>query len=177
MTKMDVPFLAPGCFGSALNFNASGMVCAACPFKADCEPAHQASLTALRSKLGIKVEEKKTTKSERVQVDEPEDRLALPKKVRQLLARIDRSDLNIVENIKAGFNPFKDVPSMRFMHIACHLVMNLDVPVNHKIISVGLMKSMGWSKGTADAHARMAAQALQHVGAIQNTDGVFSVVK
>ncbi len=101
--------------------------------------------------------------------------MTLPKKVRELLNKLDVEDLDIVGKLKNGVNPFAGIDRYRYMMVACHLVMRLKVPVTQKVLSAGLIKSMNWSEGTADAHARMAVQALCHVGAIENNDGILSV--
>jgi hypothetical protein len=178
MSETTIPFLAPGCFGSALLFQEKGMVCTACPFKGECEPAHILSLTTMREKLGIKVPPKRHVSAPQTvdgPVEECDERMTLPKKVRELLSRLDREHLDIVGKIKEGVNPFANHDRYRFMQITCHLVMRLQIPVNQKVVSAGLVKSMGWAQGTADAHARMAIQALTHVGAIENNDGILSV--
>jgi hypothetical protein len=79
--------------------------------------------------------------------------------------------------MKRGENPFVGRKGFGFMAVACHLVIRLKRPVTREIISYALMKRNNWTKGTADAHARMAIQALEHVGAIKNTDGILTVAK
>lgn len=179
MNDTQIPFLAPGCYGSALLFQKTNMVCAACPFAAQCEPVHQMALQAMRDELGIGTPVPKKARSSEVRVGDEvvtdETTMALPKKVRELLARLDRETLDIAGKMKNGVNPFSGIRRYRFMMVACHLILRLEIPVTHKVISVGLMKTMGWASGTADAHARMATQALEHVGAIEKSDGIFSV--
>jgi hypothetical protein len=176
--ETQVPYLAPGCFGSALMFRGEDMVCAACPFRAQCEPAHQVNLAAMRERLGIKVpvQRKRAPALPPAEaINEDPSRMSLPKKVRELLSRLDRENLDIVGKIQKGVNPFAGIERYRYMQIACHLIMNMQVPVTQKLIAVGLAKAMDWADGTADAHARMAVQALEHVGAVSNNDGTFSV--
>lgn len=179
MNENKVPYLAPGCFGSALSFRKTGMVCAACPFMSQCEPVHKESLATMRSHFGIAEPEgeKLSSVETLANINEPSERLTLPKKVRELLVKIDRASLDIAEKMKSGANPFSGVESFRYLQIACHLIMKFEAPVTQKLISAGLRRAMSWSEGTADAHARMAVQALEHVGAINNCDGILSVKK
>lgn len=179
MTEIKVPYLAPGCFGSALHFQKKSMTCAACPFSGDCEPAHCISLQTMRDKLGIVAPTVRSSASlkpvkNEVDCDDPA-RLTLPKKVRELLGKLDREDLGIVEKMRSGINPFSGLDRYRYLLIACHLIMKMQTPVTQKTLSAGLIKSLHWANGTADAHARMAVQALCHVGAIENNDGILSV--
>ena len=169
-----VPYLAPGCYGSALMFNREDMVCPACPFVEQCEPAHLMALSSMREKFGIKdVAPKKISKKEKI-VDDPE-RMTLPKKVRELLRSLDTESLDIVRKMKDGINPFSNLNKFRYMQVACHLILHLKTPVNHKLISAGMKAHLKWADGTSNAHARMAIQALEHVGAIENKDGIISV--
>ncbi|MDE4297053.1 hypothetical protein PXK56_17850 [Phaeobacter gallaeciensis] len=179
MSETNIPFLAPGCFGSALHFQGEGMVCAACPFKGECEPVHNMALQAMRERLGIKMPPVRRAAPLPTNEEATEDgtRLTLPKKVRELLGKLDRENLDITGKMKQGVNPFAGLGRYGYMMITCHLIMHLRVPVTQKIISAGLATKLGWANGTADAHARMAVQALEHVGAIDNNDGIFSVRK
>lgn len=47
--------LAPGCFGSALSFNAEDTICQACPFNAKCQPVHEIAKNHLHDKFGIAI--------------------------------------------------------------------------------------------------------------------------
>lgn len=170
----EVPELAPGCFGSALNFNKGGMVCSACPFMEKCEPAHENSLNVMRERFGISAPKKKVEKVQPVEKGSDE-RLSLPKKVKELLGRLDKENLNIVGNIQNGVNPFSGMKKYGFMLIACHIIMRSKNPVDQRLISTALVRSLNWSQGTADAHARMSIQALKHVGAITNENGIIQV--
>lgn len=174
----DVPFLAPGCFGSALIFR-DDMVCNSCQFMQQCKPVHEQTLAALRQELGIKppVERVKSVQDpEVVKAGEryPE-RLTLPVKVQKLLHKLDNTNFNIVGSMQMGQNPFVGDKSLGFMAIAAHLIMKLERPVSQRLIANAMMRRNDWTQGTADAHARMAIQALEHVGAIKNTEGVFTV--
>lgn len=165
----DVPYLAPGCFGSAIQYR-QGMVCDSCPFRKECEPAHAASLAALREKLGIKTPQVDTNK--RKEVDPAVAHL--PVKVRDLLEKIQTCDKSVKSLMLMGQNPFsKD--TLPFMMVTCHLVLNLkETPITQSVISEGLQKSMKWKKQTADSHSRMALRALDHLGAIKEVDGVYT---
>lgn len=176
MDKVEVPFLAPGCFGSALIFKEDDMVCPACPFMEQCKPVHEQALEKMRDRFGIEKKSIPVKKQVVTSQDHPE-RMTLPKKVRGLLKSLDGSKLNIVGDMKNKVNPFRSLDKMRYMQVVCHLVMHLSIPVTQKVLAAGLRKQMNWSEGTANAHARMSIQALEHVGAIENNDGTISVKK
>lgn len=171
----EIPFLAPGCFGSALMYRTNDMVCPACPFNKQCEPAHKRSLAAMRKKFGISEIPENDDPVRKTEVADTPERMVLPKKVRELLRSLDGKNLNIVGKMQSGANPFEDLRKFRYMKIACHLIMKLDVPVTQELLSKGMELKLGWASTTANAHARMAISALEHVGAIENKDGVISV--
>lgn len=56
--------LAPGCFGSALSFNAEDTICRACSFGAKCQPAHEQAKERMRDKFGVAVPSPKQTLQE-----------------------------------------------------------------------------------------------------------------
>ncbi len=175
----DIPYLAPGCFGSALIFKGDDMVCTACVMRSQCEPVHMLALEQLRASLGITAPVAKpkvkiaATQAER---DDP-TRMALPKKVRELLEAIDRARYNIKGNMLNGVNPFAGQPKMRFMLVACHLILSLSEkrPITQRDFVTGFISKLHHSPQTAEAHARMAVQVLMHVGAIDNVDGVLKL--
>jgi hypothetical protein len=169
----EVPFLAPGCFGSALMFQVNGMTCSACPFSEQCEPVHRASLGLMRRRFGIEVKEEAPVMRRKSQTTG--EAFQIPKKVRDLLNRIDDQSLDITSSLRQGKNPFAGLTQYKFLSITCHLLLNLEVPITQPLLSRGFVRSMNWKQSTADAHARMAFQALQHVGAIDLNDGVAKI--
>lgn len=167
---MPIPQFAPGCFGSALTYREGDMVCGRCPFASDCEGEHIAALTRLRQKLGIEVKPSPIRRSAKPQraIDDP-TLATVPVKVRALLQKLDGMSLDIVAKMQRGENPFLKV--MPFMAIAAHLLIKAQRPLGQKTLAAALAMKLGWKEGTADAHARMALQALEHVGAIILIDG------
>lgn len=162
-----VPFLAPGCYGSALLFKSDDMVCGACPFREACEPVHELSLAAMREKLGVVAPKRTRIVANKIAMNNIPERAGLPKKVRELLASLDKLSLDIRSKMTEGVNPFTDLGKMRFMEITCHLIMNLRIPVTQQIIRLGLKSKLEWADGTASAHARMAVQALEHLEVVE----------
>lgn len=178
MTDTSIPFLAPGCFGSALMFNGSDMVCRACTLSQQCEPKHLLALAMMRERHGIIAPLSRSKPQMRVEaIEKTEDPgvMTLPKKVRELLERIDRGSFNIVEKMKQGLNPFAGRPEMKFMLVACHMILNPKAMVTQGLLEAGMIKALGHSEGTASAHARMAIQALVHVGAVAIENGIIKV--
>lgn len=180
----EIPIFSPGCFGSAIAFKKDDVVCSNCPFVAQCEPVHRVSLQTLRDRFGVKttreIVSERAQKREAVQAAKkaaPVDPtlLTVPKKVRELLERLDRGSYDVVGKLKRGENPFG--AAIPYMMVACHLLINFQTPVDQKFLSTAFVRKLGWQKNTADAHARMAIQALTHVGAVENNDGLIRIRK
>ena len=158
-----IPPNAPGCFASALAFKKDNPICQRCPFGVDCEPQHIANLAELRSKLGIKLKPQPTP------AKRPERGIdGLPKKTQELVTRLEAMNLNIVSSLKSGANPFPS--SISFMRIAAHILIKLGF-VEPKMLTMSFATKLNWSPETAAAHARMAIQALVHIGAVDLSDG------
>jgi hypothetical protein len=165
----QIPEFAPGCFGSALGFRGADMVCRACQFASACEPVHLMVQEQLREKFGIK------PKLEPVAArPTPLDPAAikLPKKVRDLLDRLDQGDFDIVGSLRRGANPFG--ATMPFMAVACHLLLRRAEPFGRDYLAAALSHKFGWQPETAQEHARIAIYALLHVGAVNSNDGLIS---
>lgn len=173
----EVPPFSPGCFGSAIAFRKEDMVCQACPFAEKCEVAHEITLKALRERYGIKPPQPRTAQRAKKQEAHTADPAAtvLPKKARELIERLDRSQIDICGSLRRGVNPFGK--GLNFMRIACHILLRASAPFDREFLSDAFVKALGWQKNTADAHARMAIMALTHVGAIENRDGLISLRK
>jgi hypothetical protein len=181
----EIPAFSPGCFGSAIAFKSDDAACTSCQFYARCQVVSEIARDALRERYGIlttqqaisdrirKREEAKAEKERQASADPT--LLTVPKKVRELLERLDRGNYDIVGKLKRGVNPFGS--AMPWMAIACHLLIHHDQRVDREFISVALERKLGWKKGTADAHARMAIQALTHVGAVDTLDGTIVIRK
>ncbi len=169
---MTIPAFAPGCFGSALTFKATDMVCQNCPFAAKCEPMHLQSAILLREKMGLKP--LKTVAPAPV-VAAPVDPLAmsLPKKVQDLLLKLNTGSYDVVGKLSRGENPFG--AAIPFMAAACHILLKVSRPVDRDFFSTAFMKKFGWQKPAADEKARIAIYALVHVGAIVSNDGLISL--
>jgi hypothetical protein len=177
-----IPHLAPGCFGSALAFKKDDTVCRGCKFLSLCEPAHLEAQKVLRERYGIKTtqevlaDQKQAREAEKAarEANRNEAVLVLPKKTQELIDRLDRGNYDVKGKFARGENPFGQ--SMRFMQIVGHLLLNLkNVRLDRALIATAFVKKLEWQQGTADAHARMAIQALEHVGAIINNDGVIAL--
>lgn len=172
----NIPKFSPGCFGSAVTFRKDDMVCGTCKFAGLCEPAHLQAVAALRERYGIEAPAARTQKK---QVKEAPAKtvdpalLVLPKKTRVLIERLDRGDFDIVGKLKRGENPFSN--SFQFLRVACHLLLRMKDPIDAKLLATAFVKALAWQQNTAEAHARMAIQALTHVGAVDNVDGRISL--
>lgn len=173
-----IPPFSPGCFGSALAFKKGDVACGGCKFAALCEPAHLEAQKALRERFNVQTTaeaaaEKKAAKAANSATPTDPTALTLPKKTQELIARLDKGNYDIVGSLKRGENPFG--AAIPFMKLACHLLLRLQQPFSMKGLSTAYVTKFGWQQGTADAHARMAVQALTHIGAVKNTDGMISI--
>lgn len=167
----QVPAFAPGCFGSALAFQGSNAVCRACSFKTECQTMHETNLAALRTRFGIDAKRGPKVRLARPskEITGETSGLELPRKTRELVEWLDKSNLNVIEKMRAGINPF-DGKTRGFMRAVAHVLMNVDQPVARPTLVAAFMKKFNWTEGTAAAHVRMAYQALGHIGAITETD-------
>lgn len=169
---MNIPAYSPGCFGSALTFKATDLVCQRCPFAAQCQPAHEVSLRLLRQKFGIAPVPVKEVVAAPAPVTDPV-LLAMPKKVQALLAKLDKGNYDVVGKLQRGENPFG--AALPFMAVACHALLRLGRPMDKDFLSTAFMKQFGWQKQNADEHVRIAFSALIHVGAVVSNDGLISI--
>lgn len=167
MTTRIPPF-APGCFGSALAYQGDNSFCRACVFQAECEPLHQQTLAALRARFGIKV-----AALAKAATDKNGGALAVPQKVQALIERFERCGIRITEKLAEGQNPFAS--NFAFMKIACHLLLKLGRPVDRKMLTAAFTSKLDWAPPTAESHARMAFQALIHIGAVDEIDGRIQI--
>lgn len=164
----NIPNFAPGCFGSALAFQTDNSVCRACPFADRCQPLHEQNLAALREKFGITAVRRGPKLKPAVSPTGDGSEMVLPVKVRRLIEKLDTANLRVAENIAKRINPFEG--KSPFMQIACHLLMNLKRPLDRQLLAMAFVQKLSWKQNTADAHARMALQALAHIGVITDTE-------
>jgi len=176
----EIPNFAPGCFGSALAFKSEDVVCSNCPFAAACEPAHLEARRLLRERYGLQttqevvraeISARKAEKEERSRALDP-SALTLPKKTQELIQRLDRGQYDVVGKLQRGENPFGS--AIPFMRVLCHLLLK-GFQLRQDTLTTAFAKQFNWQSGTAAAHARMAIQALEHVGAVENRDGIISI--
>ncbi|OCP22016.1 MULTISPECIES: hypothetical protein [unclassified Ensifer] len=169
-----IPPFAPGCFGSALAFDDQAPVCSVCKFAESCRPLHEHNLQILRDRVGVKG--KGSKKAKNPLVDRPPAdpaKLTVPKKVQELVDKLDKSNLRVTESFTKGVNPFAS--SSSFLKIAGHLLLKLRQPLDRQTLAYAFTSKLGWTEGTADSHARMTIQALTHIGAVVNIDGLISL--
>lgn len=169
-----IPEFSPGCFGSALAFRKEDMVCKNCKFASACEPVHLSMQAQLREKFGIMP---RKVKVQKVQAQEQVDpaALQLPKKVQDLLSKLDAGNYDVVRKLQSGENPFG--AAIPYLSLACHLFLRIEQPLNRDMLTTAFMKKFNWQKSTSSEHARIAIYALMHVGAIHNNDGQLTLRK
>lgn len=166
---IKVPDFAPGCFGSALAFQADDVICRNCVFSSQCEPVHSVAKTELRKRFGVTVRETKKTMADKFAGS---TETVLPSKTQMILDRIDNSNFDIVGKLNRGENPFGS--SMRFLTVACHLLLRRPF-ITQEHITAGCVYSLKCQRSTAEAYSRIAIQILSHVGAIESNDGMMTI--
>lgn len=170
MTVIDLS-LAPGCFGLGMVYRDSAKECISCPFQAQCAPLAATRLTAVRTELGI-VERKKVSRPKPVETAPAGALTDYPKKVIELMERIDRAGIKVTEMLAARQNPFRSSPV--FMRVTCHLLLGLG-SIRRDVLQRALMSKLEWSEGTATAHAMQASQLLQALGAATEANGIITL--
>ncbi len=169
----NIPEFAPGCYGSALAFKESEGVCLACVFRSQCQPLHEANLAALREELGVP----NVVKRGRPKVvDEAREALfardpgalSLPKKVQDLIARIDRGNFEVKSHFARGENPFAG--KIPFLAVATEVLLKFSRPVDVPVLTAAFVMKLNWQEDTAKAHARIMLSAFQHLGFIEQQD-------
>jgi hypothetical protein len=167
----------PGCFGQALTFGERHPECQNCPFARECEPEHAQALARLRDQLGIVV---KTPKTVKVKYVAPvitgaisSSDMTLPKKVEELLTRLDRAGVRVTEAFWRGENPFDR--RFEFLRITAHLLLRMPQGITREMLMVGLERKLNWSRGTAAAHATQAFQALRALGVAEDLNGRLTI--
>lgn len=138
---------------------------------------HEENLARLRAELNVKDKRQRFEMSEPTQANPNPGAKVLPKKVREYCERLDRMRLNITGNLAAGINPFSR-DSMAFLYVAAHLLMKLsraDRALRANMLTEAYQLTLKCKKTTAEAYARMALQILQHVGAVDEMDGGFTI--
>jgi hypothetical protein len=95
----------------------------------------------------------------------------IPKKVMELVEKLDRAGIKVTEAIANGKNPFSD--KQKFLKIACFFLLRFQGGVKREALELALMTGMDWSKGTAAAHALQASQLFQALGVATEMNGVI----
>lgn len=157
---------APGCYGSALTFDVGSAECSQCMFAAQCGPKSEARMRYLREKLQLPMPKPKAKQVINTQPQVVE--MSLPKKVVELLERIERASVRVTESLAAGRNPFI---KPAFMRVTCHLLLHLKDGIDTPTLTMALAKKLEWQTGTAAAHAIQARQALIALGAAVEHNG------
>lgn len=168
----NIPEFAPGCFGSALAYDDAAPICTVCKFSAECQPLHATNLKALRESLGIPDSGVRKRKVENAPAGEAG--MTMPVKTKALINRIEGAKLRVTESFANGVNPFANMGS-NFLKIVGHLLLKSPRPLTRQDFAMAFQMKLNWSQGTADSHARMAIQALQYIGAIDEVDGAVKL--
>jgi adenine-specific DNA glycosylase len=164
MTDYKKPDLAPGCFGSALTFRPETPECKSCPFVEGCGPASEARWNHLSERFGIKTRLKANQRKKPI----------LPQKVQELVERIRGMNISI-DQLRLGKNPFEASTEFKAAKITCHLLIQFEAGVPRHSLSTALSRKFAWSEKTAEAQTLQISQALQHLGVVDEVDGVMRI--
>jgi hypothetical protein len=164
---------APGCFGSALTYKESAQECRGCQYASECEPLSKERLRILRETLGINIKQpkKRIPKVKDEQIFESSN--SVPKKVCSIIERLDNSGVDVLGSIRAGKNPFTDSP--KFLKITSHLLLNLKAGFSRSMLEQAFIQKLGWTEGTAKAHALQAVQFMNAIGVSKEVEGKISI--
>lgn len=162
---------APGCYGMGTLFKEGSNECSTCPFGSTCGPLAEAQLLRIRAELGISPPKAKRVKSviKAPSVNPAVFALNLPKKVRELMGRIEGAGIKVTEALARRENPFATKP--QFLRVTCHLLLKLPGGFERDLLRTCFMTKLNWSKGTADAHVIQAVQVLKALGAAEEVNG------
>jgi hypothetical protein len=169
--------LAPGCFGLAMTYREGARECSACPFASACAPLAAENLTILRAELGINVPVLAVDVAKSHAKVAKADTLIdfVPKKVEAQLARAERLKIQITPALERSENPFKG-KKPRFLEVAFHVLLKkIGVGVSREMLVACFMRSLGYSKQTAESHAKQTVQILEAVGAGQESNGIITL--
>jgi hypothetical protein len=166
--------LRPGCFGFALAYRAEAAECISCPFSAECAQISAEQLARRRAELGITPKEPRAQRPPRPRA--PVEAHAtgvltegLPKKVEELIGRIERAGISVTAALARRENPFPSSPA--FLRVTCHLLLHMAAGIDRATLKIAFVRKLGWSEGTAAAHATQAFQALTALGAATEQNG------
>lgn len=165
---IKVPDMAPGCFGSAINFDADDMICRSCPFAKLCEPAHLRARDILRERHGIVVKQplKKVPKAE------PPPPPPLGPKGEAVVKYIKHAQIDVRELLRQKVNPFEDQP--KFMKIACALLLSMGT-VEPKMIEQEMAAGCGFDSKKAHDFTNLSVRVLQFLDVVSFAGGVVSL--
>jgi hypothetical protein len=180
MTERSVTF-APGCFGSGLAYQEDGTVCGRCDFAARCAPLALERRQQVRARLGIAVEpvvRRVRTADEPMKASRPagrprpvSEREGFPKKVCQLLDRIESRGVDLAVAIRAGQNP---LPSPAFLKMAIDML--LGGGFDRGQLRAAFMTTFDWSDGTAHSHVGQVFALLTGLKVAREDNGKLMVI-
>ncbi|CAO3459965.1 hypothetical protein [Azospirillum argentinense] len=184
MTDLPDPSLAPGCHGQALTFDTDAPECQGCPFQAGCHAASAANLQAFQVERTIiqpgeaprLLRQRAARKTAAPAAPAPAATLtpSLPVKVRELVARVNASGLQVGASLRAGVNPF-DKPA--WLRVASHLLLRVETGFDRKTLSLALQKTLAWEKATADSYAGQAFHLFPALGAAREVNGRLIIAR
>lgn len=165
---------APGCYGSALTYEEGAPECVGCQFAKECAPLSKASLERIHAKFGIKP---RVPKKAPPKANPPVRRSVFsdrwPKKVMDVVERLEKSGVKITEALRNGRNPFVSKPKP-FL-IACHMLIKTNKGIQEPMLTEALRTKLAYTPESAKDTARLVLQVLEAIGATVETDGIIMI--
>lgn len=156
---------APGCYGSALAYRPNGVECPTCQFAEMCRPIAEACLATLRAKLGIAAStapKRRFTPAEQPAEGAGTVIAQVPKKVANLMQRIEERGIRVGEALARRENPFP--ADMKFLLVTAHLLLRSQNGLSRTGLHHALRRTLGWSESTATSHVTQAFQLFIALG-------------
>lgn len=167
---IKVPEFAPGCFGSALAYSTTDMICRACPFESRCEPVHQHAKAILKARFGVTAQ-----REPKVKAAKPVEGPVLVntcQRTEALLKWIEGMKIGVVDKLRAGVNPFG--AKTKHLAVICHLLLNKPVTTEPMMITA-LETVLKCQRKNAEDYMRICLRVLDHLGAIAKTQTGYTV--
>jgi len=170
------PQFAPGCYGSAIAFKKTDLVCTNCPFASQCEPVHLQSKIALQEQFGIVLNKPapiiKTVPVVVPTVD-PIVAISLPEPVQAIIQALNQTGKSVLGALQSGATPFSGREP--YLQILGLLLIKLKQPMSRNLIAAAFAQRLGCSDTTAKQQAGYTVLAMLHIGAIHVVDGLITL--
>lgn len=172
----------PRCFGSPSALAPHTAVCSTCKVLSDCSEQASIMLKRIRGELNVEELIEPPKKGEVVPKSIPKKLSVKPlpvrtvtgisKKATALVHRIDQLGIDLLTELKAGRNPFENMPPA-YMRETCSSL--LAGGFTKAQLRDRYLSAFDWSAGSASSHVSFVIPALSFLGVIQERDDCFTM--